>query len=190
MLLVSEQAGDDFKAAAVTPLLPGAPSTPSTPWSRGRPPIGDGSGLAAAPDAVVKAFAASVKYPDPVATDLLAADPLSAQLRKGATDQSASLGAQGVFTQTHTPGGVLGGFRLKDGMGAIVFASLVRDDTIAMRSQVKPHPRQGLHRPHRCQDHHTEAKLTSNEILALVIPDTGKARIVAASDQLVDGSGR
>jgi hypothetical protein len=36
----------------------------------------------------------------------------------------------------------------------------------------------------------TEADLTSNEIVAFVIPASGQARVVAAADQLVDGTGR
>jgi hypothetical protein len=35
----------------------------------------------------------------------------------------------------------------------------------------------------------TEAQLTSNEIVAFVIPASGAARAIAAWDQLVSGSG-
>ena len=66
----------------------------------------------------------------------------------------------------------------------------MRDDTIAMRSPVKLTPGKDFTALTGVKTITTEAKLTSNEILALIIPETGKARIVAASDQLVDGSGR
>lgn len=190
VLLVSEQAGDDFKAAAVAPLLPGATVDALDPLAVGSAPIGDASGLAASPVTVVEAFAASVAFPDPAPSDLLADDTFSTQLRASAKEQSTSLGAQGVFTQTHEPGGVLGGFRLKDGKGAIVFASLVRDDAIALRAKSNLTPGKDFVALTGIKTITSEAKLTSNETIALIIPQTGKARIVAAADQLVDGTGR
>ncbi|MEO7132015.1 MAG: hypothetical protein ABIZ07_11625 [Dermatophilaceae bacterium] len=190
VLIASEQAGDDFKVAAVTPLLPGATVDALDPVELGSARLGDGSGLAATPDQVVTAFAQSVKYPDPVATQLLDADSLSEQLRKSATDQAAALGSAAVYTQTHTPGGVLGGFRLKGGNGALVFANLVRDEAIAWQSPTKLTPGKDFTALTGIKAITSEAKLTSNEILAIVIPASGKARVVAASDQLVAGSGR
>ncbi|MDN5790134.1 MAG: hypothetical protein L0H25_04605 [Micrococcales bacterium] len=190
VLLVSEQAGEDFKAAAVTPLLPGATIEALAPVDEGSAPLGDGSGLAATPDEVVTAFAGSVKYPDPEPSDLLDPDAWSEQLRKAAKDQAKALGSVAVYTQTHTPGGVLGGFRLGGDKGAVVFANLVRDETIAWRSPTKLKPGKDFTALTGIKSITSEAKLTSNEILAMVIPQTGKAEIVAAADQLVDGSGR
>jgi hypothetical protein len=138
----------------------------------------------------VAAFAASVKYPKPTATKLLAADPLSEQLRQSAVAQSQALNNQGAFTQEHEPKGVVGGLRLKDGKGAIVFAHLVRNDAIAMRTPVKLTPAKDLTLLTGIKQITTEANLTSNEIVAIVIPASGQARIVAAADQLVAGSGR
>jgi hypothetical protein len=88
------------------------------------------------------------------------------------------------------PKGVVGGLRLKDGKGAIVFAHLVRNDAIAMRTPVKLTPAKDLTLLTGIKQITTEANLTSNEIVAIVIPASGQARIVAASDQLVAGSGR
>ena len=190
VLLVGGQNGAPFKAAAVTPMLPDAKLDALDATTDGSAAVGDGSGLVAKPDDVVAAFAASVKYPKPTATKLLAADPLSEQLRQSAVAQSQALNNQGAFTQEHEPKGVVGGLRLKDGKGAIVFAHLVRNDAIAMRTPVKLTPAKDLTLLTGIKQITTEANLTSNEIVAIVIPASGQARIVAASDQLVAGSGR
>ena len=190
VLLVGGQNGAPFKAAAVTPMLPDAKLDALDATTDGSAAVGDGSGLAAKPEDVVAAFAASVKYPKPTATKLLAADPLSEQLRQSAVAQSQALNNQGAFTQEHEPKGVVGGLRLKDGKGAIVFAHLVRNDAIAMRTPVKLTPAKDLTLLTGIKQITTEANLTSNEIVAIVIPASGQARIVAASDQLVAGSGR
>jgi len=190
VLLVGGQAGAPFKAAAVTPMLPEAKLDALDATTDGSAAVGDGAGLSAKPDDVVAAFAASVKYPKPTATKVLADDPWSQQLRQSAAAQSQALNNQGAFTQEHDPKGIIGGLRLKDGKGAIVFAHLVRSDAIAMRSPVKLTPAKDLTLLTGIKQITTEASLTSNEIIAIVIPASGPARIVAASDQLVAGSGR
>ena len=188
VLLVRESG--TFKAAAVTPMLPDAKLDALDPTTDGSPGIADGKGLVAKPADVAVAFAASVKYPKPTATKVLAADPLSEQLRESALAQSEALKNQGAFTQVHEPEGIIGGLRLKDGNGAIVFAHLVRSDAIAMRTPLKLTPAKDLTLLTGIKQITTEANLTSNEIIAIVIPSSGQARIVAASDQLVAGSGR
>jgi hypothetical protein len=184
------QAIGGFKAAAVTPMLPDARLDALDPTAEGSAAIADATGLSAKPEDVVAAFAASVRYPQPTSTTVLAADPLSEQLRQSARAQSQALNKQGAFTQGHEPKGVIGGLRLKGGKGAIVFAHLVRSDAIAMRSPVKLTPAKDVTLLTGIKQITTEAKLTSNEIIAIVIPASGQARIVAASDQLVAGSGR
>ena len=189
VLLVGDDGGS-FKAAAVTPMLPDAKLDALDPTSDGSAAVAEGKGLVASPDDVLAAFAASVKFPKPTAANVLAADPLSEQLRQSANAQSQALKNQGAFTQDHEPKGVIGGLRLKDGNGAIVFGHLVRHDTIAMRTPVKLTPAKDLTLLTGIKQITTEADLTSNEVVAIVIPATGQARIVAASDQLVAGSGR
>lgn len=190
VLLVADTPGGPFRAAAVTPMLPDAKLDALDPATDGSAAIGDGKGLATSPQDALAAFAASVKYPDPTATKVLADDPLSQQLRQSARAQSQALNNQGAFTQEHDPKGVLGGLRLKGGNGAIVFGHLVRNDAIAMRTPVKLTPAKELTLLTGIKQITTEANLTSNEIVAIVIPASGQARIIAASDQLVAGSGR
>lgn len=189
LVLLVDQSGA-FKAAAVTPMLPDAKLDALDPTTDGSPAVAKGKGLVATPDDVLAAFAASVKFPKPTASKVLAADPLSEQLRQSALAQSQALKNQGAFTQEHDPKGVIGGLRLKDGNGAIVFGHLVRHDAIAMRTPLKLTPAKDLTLLTGIKQITTEADLTSNEVVAIVIPASGQARVVAASDQLVAGSGR
>jgi hypothetical protein len=190
VLLVADSRSGPFKAAAVTPMLPDAKLDALDPTTDGSAAVAAGKGLVAAPDDVVAAFASSVQFPDPVASKLLADDPLTEQLRQSARAQAQALNNQGSFTQKHEPKGVIGGLRLKDGQGAIVFAHLVRHDAIAMRTPMKLKPAKDLTLLTGIKQITTEADLTSNEIVAFVIPASGQARVVASSDQLVDGTGR
>jgi hypothetical protein len=190
VLLTATTPAGPYQVAALTPVLPSAEIASFDPTIDGSPAIADGKGLAATPDEVVASFADSVRFPGPATSKLLAVDPLTEQLRQSARAQSQALNNQGAFTQEHEPKGVIGGLRLKDGKGAIVFAHLVRNDAIAMRTPVKLTPAKDLTLLTGIKQITTEANLTSNEIIAVVIPASGQARIVAASDQLVAGSGR
>lgn len=190
VLLQADKAGAPFKIVAETPMLPQAKLDALDPTTSGSAPLADTTGLVAAPKEVLEAFAASIAFPDPKTSDLIAADPLSDQLRSSAAAQAKALASGGVFTQTHTPGEILGGLKLKDGKGAVVFAHLVRDDRIAMRTPVKLTPAKDVTAITGVKLITTEAELTSNEIVALVIPETGSARVIASWEQLVSGSGR
>jgi hypothetical protein len=189
-LLVAEPGGTGFKVAALTPMLPEARVDALDPTTSGSAAIGSGEGLATSPEDAMRAFAQSVRFPDPAEAKVLVDDPLSAQLRQSAAAQNKAIEASGSFSQTHEPKDVIGGLRLKDGSGAIVFAHIVRTDNIAMRQPVKLKPSVDFTILTGVKQITSEASLTSNEIIAFVIPASGAARIVAASDQLVAGSGR
>ncbi len=189
-LLVAEPGGSGFRVAALTPMLPEARVDALDPTTSGSAAIGTGQGLVTSPDDAMKAFADSVRFPKPVETKVLVQDPLSAQLRQSAAAQDKAIEASGAFTQVHEPKGVIGGLRLKDGSGAIVFTHILRSDNIAMRQPVKLKPSVDFTLLTGVKEITSEASLVSNEIIAFVIPASGAARIVAASDQLVSGSGR
>ena len=189
-LLIAEAPAAEFKVAAITPMLAEARVDALDPTSIGSGAIGDGAGLAAAPADVLQAFADSVDFPDPKETTLLVEDPLTAQLRQSARAQDKAVSASGSFTQSHEPKGVIGGLRLKSGDGAIVFGTVVRTDSIALRRASQLTPSKDFTRLTGIKRITSEASLTSNQIIAVVIPTSGAARIVAAADQLVAGTGR
>lgn len=185
--------GDDtsgYRIAALTPMLEDSRLDPLDPTTVGSEAVGDGSGLAQDPADVVKAFADTVRYPDPAPSSLLADDALSSLLRAQAEKQAADIKALGAYTQVHEPKAVLGGLRLLDGKGAVVFAHLLRTDGIAMRKPVSFTPARDFTVLSGVKTIRTEASLRTNEIIAFVIPASGQVRVIAASDQLVGGTGR
>jgi len=190
VLLVSDQASADFKVAAITPMLPEARLDALDSTSTGSAAIGGGAGLAMTPDAAMQAFADSVRFPKPTEASALLDDPLTNELRQSAAAQDKAIETSGAFTQTHQPKGTLGGLRLKDGSGAVVFTHFVRTDDIAMRTPVQLKPSQDFTLLTGIKQITSEASLVSNEIVVFVIPASGSARVIAASDQLVSGTAR
>lgn len=190
VLLVSPDAAADFQVAAITPMVAKARVDALDPTTTGSPPVGAGEGLAAKPDAVVSAFAEAVKFPGPERSDLLAPDPLSDQLRRSAAAQSQAIAAQGSFASSHDPRGIVGGLRLQGGAGAIVFAHLQRHDSIAFRKAASLTPSKEVTVLSGLRRITTEAKLISNEMVAVVIPAAGPSRVVAFSNQLLGATGR
>lgn len=184
VLLVGDKSGQNFKIAAMAPLVEDAKVEALDPTTEGSGLVGTGTGLVAKPSDVAAAWAGSVAFPDPKPSQLIAEDPWSSQLRKDAAAQSTSLGAHGVFTQEHQPGDILGGLRLKGGSGALVFAHLTRTDSIALQKPTKLTPSKDVTALSGITNISTEAQLTSSEFIAFVIPATGQARVVAAQDQL------
>lgn len=182
--------GTGFKVAALTPMLAEARVDALDPTSIGSPAIGSAEGLSIAPEEAMQAFADAVRFPDPTETAVLVDDPLSAELRQSAAAQDKAISASGAFTQSHEPKDVLGGLRLGDGAGAIVFGHIVRTDNIALRQAAKLTPSKDFTLLTGVKQITTEASLTSNQIIAFVIPTSGAARVVAASDQLVAGTAR
>lgn len=187
-LLVGDQHGQNFRIAALTPMVEGASLEALDPTSEGSGVIGDATGLVAAPKQVAQDWADSVAYPDPAKSTLVADDPWSALLRKDAAAQAAALDPQGLFVQKHEPAGVLGGLRLKGGVGAVVFAHLTRTDDIALQKPSKMTPPKDVTALTGIKTITTEAQLVSSEFVAFVIPQTGQVRLIGARDQLISGT--
>ena len=200
-LLQAEDAGDDFMIVAEAAVLPESQLDALDTTTIGSPSY-DRVALTAEPQDVFAAYAESVNYPDPKESPLVEADPLSDQLRATAKSQAESLGDRGVFTQTHTVDEIIGGLGLRDGEGAVVFATLERDDLIALRRAAKLTPSKDVQAITGIKQITSEAQLTSNEIIAVVIPSAsaadstgtggagGSSAAIAAWDQLVSGNGR
>ena len=189
-LLTSEATGGPFKVAALATVVPSARLDAFSPTTLGSGPVSAATDLVATPDAVASSFAQSVRYPDPVTSKVLMTDALSDQLRATAAAQAKAIADQGTFTQDHAPQGQVGGFQLTSGNGVIVFEELARTDRIALRNPVKLTPGKDVTAITGIKAITTEAQLTSNEVVAFVIPTTGQATVVAASDQLVSGTAK
>jgi hypothetical protein len=184
-LLVGDQQGQTFRIVSLTPMVEGATLDALDPPSEGSGLVGDGSGLVVPPKQVAQDWAASVAYPDPAKGAIIAADPWSDLLRKQAQDQAKAIGAEGLFVQTHVPGQVLGGLRLKGGVGAVVFADVTRTDAIALHRPSSMTPTKDVTALTGIKKITTEAKLVSSEFVVFVVPATGQVRLVGAQDQLI-----
>ncbi len=189
-LLTSGSESDPFKVVALANVVPDARLDTFAPTTLGSGPVSGATGLVATPDAVAASFAESVRYPDPVTSDLLAADALSQQLRTTAAAQAKAVAAQGSFSQEHQPKSQAGGLQLTAGDGVVVFENFARLDRIALRTPVKLTPGKDVTAITGIKAITTEAQLVSNEVVAFVIPTSGQATVVAASDQLVSGTAK
>lgn len=186
-LLVGDRKGANFRIVALTPMVEGATLEALDPTTEGSGLVGDGSGLVTAPKQVVEDWSASVAYPDPVENALIAHDPWSDRLRKEAAAQAKALDPQGLFVQTHVPAGVLGGLRLRGGVGAVAFAHVTRTDAIALHKPAAMRPAKDVTALTGIKTITTEAKLVSSEFIAFVIPQAGPVRVIGAWDQLTSG---
>jgi len=187
-LLVQAGADQPYKVAASTTLLPKA-NVSGFPSSAAGALGVDGANLVASPQDVLRDFTASVKYPSPATAKLLADDPFTSALRQNAKSQATALGNTGVLGQSHTPGVILGGVTLTGDNGTLVFMTAKRVDEIALREATAVTPSVEFQILAKLKQFKTEASFTTDEVIAVVIPKAGKARIVARSEQMIAAYG-
>lgn len=193
-VMLSEKPDQPFRIAATVPMFAGAqlPAVGSPP--EGAPLLDTGAedGLAASPDAVVKAYAAALAHPRPKATKAVeVTDPFAEGLKRAAAAQTRTLGKLATLAQAHAPQLEHAlTFRLADG-GAVTFTLMKRTDTITLKPTAKE-----LVLPKEYADLVGKAKVTrsmtlqSLEAVAVVVPRSGAARVIGASELLVSGTGR
>lgn len=153
------------------------------PTTDGSAAIADGKGLSAKPDDVVSAFAASVKYPDPTATKVLADDPLGAACasRPAPSRRPSTTRAPSPRSTSPRASSVGCASRTATAPSSSPTSCATTPSPCAHPSRLTP--AKDLTLLTGIKQITTEANLTSNEIVAIVIPASGQARIVAASDQ-------
>ena len=153
----------------MAPVLPDAEIDPFDPTTEGSPAVGDGAGLAASPDEVVASFAESVRFPEPGDSKLLVADPLTEQLRQSAQAQSQALNKQGRSRRPTRPRtSSAAAPQGRQGRGRLRPPRAPRRHRDAHRAEADS--RKELTRLTGIKQITSEASLTSNEIIAIVIP--------------------
>jgi hypothetical protein len=193
-VMVSDKPDQPFRIASSIPMFGGA-ELPALGAQLAGAPLLDTkakNGLAASPADAVGAYAAAIAQPRGKATDLVAADdPFATGLKTAAAAQAKALGKLAGLTQAHEPrleDAIT--FRLADG-GSVTFALMARTDTIAVRPKAKelvlPAEYAKLIGKKKVKKSLT---LSNLEPIALVLPKTGKAEVIGASDLLVAGRGR
>ena len=193
-VMLSEKPEEPFRIAAAVPMFGGA-TLPALGDSSAGAPLLDANakdGLALAPKDAVAAYAAALAYPKAKASDAVSVDdPFATRLKATAAAQTKALGKLGGLTQAHAPlleHAVT--FRLADG-GAVTFGLMRRTDTIGVKKTAKE-----LVLPAEYAKVIGKKKVTKSlslqnlEPFVLVVPRTGAAKVIGASELLVSGKGR
>lgn len=193
-VMLSEKPDQPFRIAASVPMFAGAQLPAVGSGAAGAPLLEPeaGAGLATSPGKAVAAYAAALAYPKArKATEVEVTDPFAAGLQRAAAAQTKALGKLATLKQAHDPrlDDALT-FRLADG-GAVTFALMQRTDTISVKPTAKE-----LVLPKEYADLVKRKKVTRQlvlnnlESLVVVVPKTGAAEVIGASELLVSGRGR
>ena len=192
-LLTSPDALTPYRISTSVTMLPGSTVQPFDALNQGSPLATDGRGLAMAPTALLDGYAAGMAFPGKtVSNPLFAEDSFSAQVRTRAAGVAKAVSSQATFSQIHkvVPGSV---YAVQQASGdALAFGVLQRTDSFAVK------PDQAVN---TVADKEfvllsgkkqvtKEASRTTLEFVVFAVPRAkGPATLVAASEQLVAGSG-
>jgi hypothetical protein len=155
--------------------------------------VTDGKGLAVSDTALLKAYAEAMVFPaKPVTAPPFATDPFSSQVRVRAAAVAKSVVTQAKFSQVHqvVPNSVYA-VRQADG-SALVFGVIVRTDSFAVKSgqAVNTVANKAFVLLSGKKKVTKSASITTVEFVVFSVPrETGRATLVAASEQVVAGSG-
>jgi len=192
-LLTSPAAVTPYRISASATMLPSSTVKPFDPLSQGSPLVTDGTGLAVSDTDLLKAYAAGMAFPAKTVTNLpFAADTKAAQVRAGAAEVAKAVARQASFTRDNkvVPNSV---YAVRQANGdALVFGVIERTDSFAVKSGQAVNTAaykefvllSGKKRITR------SASITTLEFVVFSVPRaTGRATLVAASEQVVAGSG-
>ncbi|MEP7369394.1 MAG: hypothetical protein ABI662_07050 [Dermatophilaceae bacterium] len=192
-LLTSPDAATPYKISASATMLLGSSLKPFDSLAKGSPLVTGGTGLAVDGNSLLGAYAAGLTFPaKAVAKPLFASDPFYAQVRAKAAGIAKAVVTQARFSQVHkvVPGSV---YAVRQASGdALVFGVLERKDSFAVKSGQAVNTAankefvllSGKKRITRA------ATITTLEFVVFAVPrSSGQARLVAASEQVVAGSG-
>jgi len=192
-LLTSPDARTPYRISASATMLPSSKIKPFDPLRQGSMLVTDGKGLAVSDTALLKAYAAGMAFPAKVVTNpLFAADTKAAQVRAGAAEVAKAVASQASFTRDNkvVPNSV---YAVRQANGdALVFGVIERTDSFAVKSGQAINTAaykefvllSGKKRITK------SASITTVEFVVFAVPrGTGRATLVAASEQVVAGSG-
>ncbi len=187
-VLVQPDAKTPFKLQTTVPMEAGASVPALPPLTEGVQSASSGTDLIASPQKIVDAYAAALAYPtsSSARSSVVALDDAFAKgILASSADQAKALGKLGTFTRSHAAFDQdTVSFQLADG-SAIAFVQLSRRDRLKPTSKAKELVLSSALAKLAGTTKVTEAAtLDWLETLAIVIPKTGKAQIVAASEQL------
>ena len=192
-LLTSPDAMTPYRISASVTMLSLSTVKPFEAISQGSPMVTSGVGLAVAPTVMLTGYAAGMAFPArPLTNPPFGPDSFSAQLRSRAAGVARAVAVQATFSQVHklVPGSVYA-VRQSSGDG-LVFGVLERTDSFAVKSgQAVSTAADKEFVLMSGKKRVTErASRTTLEFVAFTVPRSkGLATLVAASEQVVAGSG-
>lgn len=192
-LLTSPNAATPYRIRVSATMLPDSSVKRFDPLHRGSPLVTDTKGLAVAPAALLNAFAVRMAFPAKAAANPpFAADPFSVQVRAKAAGVAKSVATQATFSQVHKviPSSV---HAVRQASGdALVFGVIERTESFTVKSGQSVNTAankefallSGKKRVTKV------ASITTLEFVVFAVPrSSGQARLVAATEQVVAGSG-
>jgi hypothetical protein len=194
-LLISPDAMTPYRISGSAEMVPSSSVKPFDALAQGSPLLTDGTGLAVAPTALLNAYAAELAFPakaKATANQPFAADLFSVQVRAKAAGVAGAVAAQARFLQVHkvVPNSV---HAVRQASGdALVFGVIERTDDMGVKSGQTVNTADnkefvmltGKKRVTKA------ALITTLEFVVFAVPrSSGKATLVAASEQVVAGLG-
>ncbi|MGL5908707.1 MAG: hypothetical protein ACRCZP_01820 [Phycicoccus sp.] len=192
-VLVSDDPRSPYRVRASVPMFPGAtlPAIGGPSEGAALAPLAAGDGLAVAPATAIAQYAAALRHPTPApAGQVSVDDPFANGMRAAAAENVRSLGALGSYAQSHAPRlDDAVAFRLAEG-GVVAFALLTRTDTATARPAAKELALTGEWASAVGKGKVTRsATVTTMEPVVVVVPRSGKASVIGATEMLVSGRG-
>lgn len=192
-LLTSPNAATPYRISASATMLLASSVKPFDALTKGSPLAGDRTGLVLTPTALLNAYAAGMAFPaKAVSKPPFAADPFSAQVRAKAAGAAKAVAAQATFSQVHKviPSSV---YAVRQASGdALVFGVIERTESFAVKSgqTVNTAENKEFVLLSGKKSVTKSASITTLEFVVFAVPRSrGQATMVAASEQVVAGSG-
>ena len=200
-LLVSPDAATPYRIFMSAEMVPPATVSPFDRLSSGSPLVSNttgplvanGPGLAVAPAALMKLYAAQMAFPAKSVDKLpFAADPFASQVRAGAAGVANAVASQADFNQEHRvlPSSV---YAVRQASGdALVFGVIERKDNFTVKAgqNVDTAANKAFVLLTGNKVISKAASITTLEFVVFAVPrSTGKATLVGAREQIVAGSG-
>lgn len=192
-LLTSPQAATPYRISMSAEMLPLAEVNSFGALSQGSPLVPAGARLAVAPATLLKLYAAQMSFPTKdAANPPFGADYFSAQVRARAAGVAKDVATQATFSQVHkvVPSS---SYAVRQASGdALVFGVIQRTDSFKVKSgeAVNTVANKEFVRLTGKKRVTSAASISTLEFVIFAVPRTkGPARLVAAGEQVVAGSG-
>jgi hypothetical protein len=192
-LLTSPDASTPYRISTSAAMLPSSSFKPFDALSKGSPLVRDGIGLVVSDSALLKAYATGMGFPlKAVPNPPFTSDAFAAQMRLRAKAVAKAVATQATFSQVHhvVPGSA---YAVRQANGdALVFGVIERTDSFKVKKgqAINTADNQDFVRLSGKKKITRSASITTLEFVVFAVPRSqGRARLVAASEQVVAGMG-